>query len=128
METEAMDRAMDMAEKFGAKLAEIAAEHSGDAVDLAHAVARVDAAHQLIIGAVCAVLALTFFWVAARLLASAKRERDADAGTALTLIAFLSGIASIVLSIVATVNLATPWPWIGIIEPNIWIAKSILNL
>jgi hypothetical protein len=127
METEAMDRAMDMAEKFGAKLAEIAAEHSGDAVDLAHAVARVDAAHQLIIGVVCAALSGILLRICVHAgkvgRGASSKERDVAASVAIA-----SGLGCIVLAIVATVELASPWPWVGIIEPNIWIAKSILNL
>jgi hypothetical protein len=127
METEAMDRAMDMAEKFGAKLAEIAAEHGDDAVDLAHAVARVDAAHQLIIGAACAVLSgiLLRICVHAGNVGWGARSKERDVAAS---VAIASGLGCIVLFIVATVKLATPWPWVGIIEPNIWIAKSILNL
>jgi hypothetical protein len=127
METEAMDRAMDMAEKFGARLAEIAAEHSGDAADLAHAVARVDAAHQLAIGVVCVALSgiLLRICVHAGKVGWGARSKERDVAAS---VAIASGLGCIVLFIVATVNLATPWPWVGIIEPNIWIAKSILNL
>lgn len=155
---ELMDHAASAVESFAAKLDTLVTELGPEVVNLALSVARIDAAsYALTNGAVCGLLVAAFAfgssqakkWHAeyapyskgSRLYMQNHRDEKEAEGLdlmrahgplcirhgALTITSIVAAIFA--LGIALTRNAFTDiWPWVGIIEPKLWIAKSILGL
>lgn len=142
---EAIDRAVDLMESFAIKLDSLATELGPEVVDLALMTARIDALSQLlpyIIGVVISIGGWFYFIPTIKL--SIKYDRlerktgsqeegygDIKEKDALyCLLALISGgvTAFSTAYVILGGALYDPWPWVGLFEPKLWIAKSVLGL
>lgn len=124
---ELMDRAADAVEAFAVKLGELSTEYGPEVVDAALWIARIDALS--ILGSTAIIFLIGIFLalnIKKAMAWSIKVEPDWDSPLAIW--GYAVAGASLILLFVATVRLFNPWPWVGIIEPQLWIAKRVLGL
>lgn len=124
---ELMDRTADAFEAFAGKIDTLATEYGPEVVDTVLWVARIDALQILSATLLLAVLAL-LFGLATKPIAGWTKKIDPDWDSPLPLLGYLSGAACIVLGFIALLRVFDPWPWVGVVEPQLWIAKQILGL
>lgn len=137
---ELMDRAADAVEAFAVKLGQLSTEYGPEVGDAALWVARIDAGSGLFYGLIIFCMSIfLWFWVRPPLI-SKNREmnslrikenhryscpvEDMCYAFGYFIIPFFSG-AFFILSIVMLSNI---WRYVGIIEPQLWIAKRVLGL
>ena len=110
-----------------AKLEAMIAELGPEMVDLGLAVARIDAAEQLIYGAVSLLIFIGVFkvwpWSS-----QCVEKIDDDEGRIVAHVARYAAAGGTLLasSIFLLNSWATPWPWIGVFKPEVWIVYKLL--
>lgn len=124
---ELMDRAADAVEIFAIKLQNLSAEYGPEVVDAALWVARIDAL--AVIGATVAILiAGIVLGLNTKTARAWSKKVEPNWESPLAVWGGLVGLSSIVLLTMGTIRILNPWPWVGIIEPQLWIAKKVLGL
>lgn len=108
------------------KLTKLAETHGGQAIEMAVAVARIEAIQTVVFGliALASSIALWFFFV--RKLRAANAERWAEPfpnGVP----CLVSGALLIVAVLAAAVHLPNGWAWVGMFEPKLYLAKQIMK-
>ncbi len=124
---ELMDRAADALEAFAIKLGALSTEYGPEVVDAGLCVALIDALS--IVGSTVVILlaGIVLALNTKRSMAWSKRvEPEWDSPAAAW--GHIVGVCSIILLSIGVIRLFNPWPWVGIIEPQLWIAKRILGL
>ena len=124
---ELMDRSADAIEAFATKLQSLASEYGPEVVDAALWVARVDALQKITLAVLLAVLA-AIAWGTVRPLIRWGKKVDPNWESPAPALGYLSGILGSILGLIALIKIFDPWPWVGVIEPQIWIAKRVLGL
>ena len=127
-EQEPMDRALDMAEQFAAKLEGLAVEYGPEVADVTLAAARIDALSYIIPGIF--IFAAWCIWL--RIGLGWARSYAGDDDEARCAMYGGYGVVSVILFIVVamtgSLKWLSPWPWVGLIEPKLWIAHKVLGL
>jgi len=124
---ELMDRSADAVEAFAVKLQALTLEYGPEVVDAVFWVARVDALSVIGVTAGVLIAGIALALNTKRAMAWSKRV-EPNSETPLAIWGHLVGLSSIVLLSIATIRILNPWPWVGVIEPQLWIAKKILGL
>lgn len=135
---ELMDKAADAIEAFAGKLEALGVEYGPDVVDAALGVARVSAASEIVTGFVltaCGAVGLRFGWpLASNGIKLARRYMKPDYpvngpdGFALAAVGSVGCVISCIVLMIGLLELIDVWPWVGIFEPKLWIAKQVLGL
>lgn len=131
---ELLDRSAEAVEVFASKLSTLAESYGPEVADVAMAAARIDAASGLITGLVLLGFAIVLSVLSWRILKSGHRAYQegsaySDDGAFRLIVGALIGLVSGVLMIIACVDgLFSVWRWAGVIQPELWIAKTVLGL
>ena len=99
-------------------------------------VARIDAANVLVRGAVCTAVAAGLLWIVWRVLAIAKartaRHKADPWIDMLEVHEFLAvigcGAAGLIAGTIGIAQITSVWAWVGMFEPQVWLARKILGL
>lgn len=124
---ELMGRTADAFSAFANKIETLATEYGPEVVDMALWVARIDALQVLSVTFLLVVLAVISALFVKPLNKWAKRV-DPEFETPAPLLGYVAGLTSIVLGFIFILRVFDPWPWVGVIEPQLWIARHVLGL
>ena len=121
------DKALDMVSKFGEQLKELGTQMAPQAYELAKGVAQVSALEQLLYGLVCLSIGIggAIFW---KTTYKKWTQWGDDSDCASFLFVFLMCLATVGCLIVAVVQLADAWAWVGLFRPELYIAHTVIHL
>lgn len=121
---ELMDKAANAVEAFAAKLDTLAQEYGPEVIDAALAVARIEAADRILGQLAAIAVTLALVWAAR----GCWRAHVKDDENPAFIIGLVASVAAGAFCSMAFLITASIWPWVGIIEPKLWIAKRVLGL
>ena len=127
------DKAVELIDKFAAKLDSLSTEYGPEVVDAALAVAWVSATQEAVKWSIALALCVISSWLFARKalpLAKAKTFDDSSDEAAVfgaIIFAVVSGLTALITALISLVGFSV-WPWVGMFEPKLWIAKQVLGL
>ena len=125
---ELMDRAAGAIEAFAIKLGALSTEYGPEVVDAALWVARIDALNSISVSFMLVLFASILLYYNSKVWAWATKIAKEDSDGFIYIASAIYSAIWILPFIVAGIRLFNPWPWVGIIEPQLWIAKRILGL
>jgi len=116
------------------KLNELVASNSGDAINLALTMTKMDCVQSIITMVMFAILSVVTYKCASYCLAKGmeeeaitkKERRYCDDSGSYYFIAGITGLFSAIFTLIALLMLTDVYMWIGLVDPKIALAKKIM--
>lgn len=115
-----------MAEQVEDKAVELM-DRFPEVVDAVLWVARIDALRHFGVSFMLVLFGSIILYYNSRIWGWCKEQAEASDGMSYFISTGYSAVCATLL-ITASIRLFDPWPWVGIIEPQLWIAKRVLGL